>query len=283
MNKLKVKCALAAALVPAALMIAASAGAAVTTVPQSALTPSTTYYTDLIGGGLGPAAVMTGGGNASNVGDLTGRNDDGFMGPINLGFTLSFFGGTYTQFWANNNGSISFTGGISDFIPTGPQGATVPIMSPFFADVDTRGALSGVMHVRTDIANEIIVTWDQVGYFASHDDKLDSFQLVLRGSDYVVPVGEGAIGFFYKDIQWDVANTSQTAAVGFGDGSTNGEVIEGSNLPGMAAVLNNHHIWFDPNLAPVPQVPEPETYALMLLGLGALGLAARRRKQGSAA
>jgi hypothetical protein len=283
MNKLKVKRALVAALVPVVLMAASSAGAAVTTVPQSALTASNYYYTDLIGGGLGPVAVMTGGGNAANVGLASGRNDDGFMGPIPLGFNLSFFGTTYTQFWANNNGNISFTGGISSFIPTGPQGATVPIMSPFFADVDTRGALSGVMHVRTDIANEIIVTWDQVGYYNSHDDKLDSFQLVLRGPDYVIPVGEGAIGFFYKDMQWDVANTSRTAAVGFGDGSANGEVIEGSNQPGMAAVLNNHNIWFDPNLAPVPQVPEPETYALMLLGLGALGLAVRRRKQDGAA
>jgi len=260
----------------------------VTVVPQSALTPSTSYYTDSIGGGLGPIAVMTGGDNASNIGALDGRNDDGFMGPIDLGFTLSFFGADYTQFWANNNGSISFTSGISLFLPTGPQGANAPIISPFFADVDTRNLASGVMHVRTDIANEIIVTWDAVGRFASLGDKLDSFQLVVRGPDYAIPVGEGAIGFFYKDMQWDVAVTSQTAAVGFGDGSANGEVIDGSNLPGMAAVLSNHHIWFDPNLAPVqqapvPQVPEPETYAMMLLGLGAVGFAVRRRKQRRAA
>ena len=29
----------------------------------------------------------------------------------------------------------------------------------------------------------------------------------------------------------------------------------------------------------VPTIPEPETYAMMLAGLGLLGLAARRRKQ----
>jgi hypothetical protein len=37
-----------------------------------------------------------------------------------------------------------------------------------------------------------------------------------------------------------------------------------------------------PNASPLP-VPEPETYAMMLAGLGLLGVAARRRKQKAAA
>jgi len=273
---------LAAAVAALACLAAPSADATLTVVPQSALIPSTTYYTELIGGGLGPIAVMTGGGSAPNIGGVDGRNDDGFVGPIDLGFTLSFFGADNTQFWANNNGNISFSGGISAFVPTGPQGASVPLISPFFADVDTRNTLSGVMHVRSDIANEIIVTWDAVGRFANRGDLLDSFQLVVRGPGYAIPVGEGAIGFFYKDMQWDVADTSSTAAIGFGDGNSNGVILEGSNEPGMAAVVDNHHIWFDPNLAPVSQVPEPETYVQLLLGLGAVGFAVRRRMHGRA-
>jgi hypothetical protein len=82
--------------------------------------------------------VTTGGGNAANVGDPSGRNDDGFRGPIPLGLSLTFFGNTYTSFFLNNNGNISFNGGIAAFTPTGPQGAPQPIISPFFADVDTR-------------------------------------------------------------------------------------------------------------------------------------------------
>ena len=62
--------ALWATIVPLALLAAAPAAATVTVIPQSALTPSTTYFTDLIGGGLGPIAVMTGGGNAANVGRI---------------------------------------------------------------------------------------------------------------------------------------------------------------------------------------------------------------------
>lgn len=260
--------------------IAASAAhAAVSTVPQSSLSPSNYYYTDLIGGGLGPIAVMTGGVHEPGIGSASGRNDDGYSGPIDLNFTLSFFGQTYTQFWANNNGNISFNGGIAAFIPEGPQGATVPVVSAFFGDVDTRGTASGVLHVRTNISDQIIVTWDRVGYFDGHDDKLNSFQLVLRGPNYVIPEGEGAIGFFYKDMQWDSTDTSTAAAVGFGDGDSNGVVLEGSNEPGMADVVGNHHIWFDANLTPIPSVPEPQTYALMAAGAIALAFALRPRRK----
>ena len=63
------------------LIAAGPAQASVVTIPDSALTPSTSYYTDIIGGGLGTLMVTTGGGNAANVGDPSGRNDDGFRGP----------------------------------------------------------------------------------------------------------------------------------------------------------------------------------------------------------
>lgn len=250
-----------------------------TIVPQSALVSSGQYYTDTIGGGIGSIVVMTGGGNASGVGAVSGRNDDGFSGPINLGFTLSFFGTSQTQFFANNNGSISFGAGISAFIPTGPTGAASPVISPYFADVDTRGALSGVLHLRNDIANEVILTWDHVGYFSAHDDKLDSFQLVVRGPSFSVPNGEGTIGFFYKDMPWISTDTSTTAAVGFGNGAGQSEVLQGSNTATINSALANHYVWFDQNLVVVPPpIPEPETYALMAAGLAVLGAVARRRK-----
>ena len=264
------------------LALAVCAGAhAQLIVPQTALTPSGLYYTDIIGGGIGSIVVMTDGGNAPGIGLATGRNDDGFSGPINFGYTLNFFGTNYTQFFANNNGNISFGAGISAFVPTGPTGAASPVISPYFADVDTRGTASGVLHLRNDIANQTILTWDNVGYYNGHTDLLDSFQLVVRGPGYVIPAGEGTIGFFYKNMPWINTDTSTTAAVGFGNGAGMSEVLEGSNTSTINAALTNHYIWFDQNLVvvPPPAIPEPETYALMLAGIAALGVVSRRRRR----
>jgi len=254
------------------VLIAGVVWAAVTTIPNSALIPSTQYYTDGLGGGIGSTVMAP--------------NDDSSAGPINLGFTVNFFGTNYTQFFVNNNGNVTFGNGLSAYTPTGPQGATQPIISPYFADVDTRGA--GQVYVRTDIPNEIIVTWDQVGYYSIHADKLASFQLVLRGPNYNVPAGEGTVGFFYKAVQWETGDASggtggfggTPAAVGFGDGNSSGYVLAASLQNGVSSVVTNHHIWFS-LVNGVPQVggggsPTPAPTSLYLLAVGLIGLAGYR-------
>lgn len=263
--------------------LAPTAFAAVVTLPTSALKPSSGVYTPngYYTNSLGTVAVMTGGVNAANIGQADGRNDDGFM-ALSLGFNVTFFGQTYNSLFLNNNGNVSFGAGIAAFTPEGPTGANAPVISAFFGDVDTRGANSGVMHYSLS-ANQLVVTWDQVGFYDRHADTTNSFQLVLRSNAYALPNGEGTIGFFYGDMDWEQTDTSRTAAVGFGDGEGNAVVIAGSNEPGMKDIVDNQYIWFNPNLTPVdPQepgeVPEPASLALVALGLAGLA-GARRRKQ----
>jgi hypothetical protein len=268
----------------AVLALAGKAQAAETIIPASALISSGSLYTNT----LGNVVVTTGGGNAPGIGDPSGRNDDGFSGPINLGFTLNYFGTNYTSFYINNNGNVSFGSGISAYIPTGPTGASAPVISPYFGDADSRGANSGVVHLNQS-ANQSIVTWDHIGYYDSHDDKLNTFQLVLRGPDYAVPSGEGQIGFFYTTMGWESTDTSQVSAIGFGDGSGNGQVLEGSLQAGTAALVQNKYIWFNlaggvpvvPPVTPPPTspVPEPGSISLLAFGSGALLFQIRRRKR----
>lgn len=252
---------------------------------------------------LGNVVVMTGGGNAPGIGAASGRNDDGFSGPISLPFSLNLFGTTYNQFWANNNGNISFGGGIAAFTPNGPTGATQPLISPFFADVDTRNSGSGVMYLNASNPNQVVATWDGVGYYNSAADKLDFFQLVLNNPN-AIPAGEGAIGFFYGTMQWEVggasggtdglcagtsfqAGTCTPAAVGFGDGLGNAQILQGSINPGIAGVVNDKYIWFDlQNGTPVPVSNSPEPGSVLLLATGILGsflVAQRVRPNRSAA
>jgi len=274
----------------AAALVAAQAGAAVTTIDASALTATNHLYSN----DFGHVVVTTGGGNAANVGAASGRNDDGFSGPVALGYTLqNFFGADYSSLFINNNGNVTFNGGLASFTPAGPQGATQPVIAPFFADVDTRGAQSGVVYVNQSIANETIITWDHVGYYNSASDKLDTFQLVIRGAGFNTPAGEGQIGFFYGDMNWETGSASggsggfggTPAAVGFGDGQSNGFILAGSTQNGISHVVNDSYIWFNvsdsgtPIPVPPTTVPEPGSMALLLAGLGVVATAARRRRQ----
>jgi hypothetical protein len=267
-----------AAAVAAVLLTSTAAHAAVITIPQSALVASSGYYTNDLGG----ISVTTGGGNGSNVGDPSGRNDDGFNGPVPLGFNFTMFGVTYTDIYINNNGNVSFGNGISAFVPSGPTGANQPIISPWFDDVDTRGANSGVVHLQEDTPGQLVVTWDNVGSFFEQDTLLDSFQLVLRSDSFNAPAGEGQIGFFYGTMGWEQSVYTTAAAIGFGDGAGNGEVLDGSGTQtDLNTVVANHHIWFNQNLSvvdPTVGVPEPATWAMMIVGFGLVGIAMRRRR-----
>jgi hypothetical protein len=140
--------------------------AALVTIPQSALNASPGVYTPngYYTNNLGPNIVTTGGTNWANVGQADGRNVDGFM-ALDLGFNFTYFGITYDSLFVNNNGHVSFNAGSALYTPNSPTGSSYAAISPFFGDVDTfHNPSSGVVHYNLT-AEELIVTWDNVGYF----------------------------------------------------------------------------------------------------------------------
>lgn len=81
-------------------------------------------------------------------------------------------------------------------------------------------------------------------------------------------------------------------ASGFADNSNSGETAEDrffgvTNAAGISAIFISNssggmevdHLQYGRNLVIAAPVPEPETYALMLAGLGVLGWSARRRRR----
>ena len=96
------------------------------------------------------------------------RNDDGSTGSVGIGFSIHFYGlSSQSTLFVNNNGNVTFTGPLSTFTPFGLLTSTIPIIAPFFADVDTRNLGSDVVRYGTgSIGGRSVfgVNWIDVGY-----------------------------------------------------------------------------------------------------------------------
>lgn len=189
------------------------------------------------------ASLLTGLGGDSGYGTLAMTpNDDESSSVLNLPFAINFFGNTYTTFFANNNGNITFESPLGDFTPNPFPVANQPMIAPWWADVDTRvagstgggegggdepaavaafsqvsaavaaaaatSATANNVYVASPNASTLVVTWDQVGYYSRNTDLTNSFQLVLRDRS---DTGKGNfdIDFRYEQLQWTTGDASE--------------------------------------------------------------------------
>ena len=230
-------------------------------------------------------------------------NDDGSTGLVDIGFTASFFGNEYTQLYVNNNGNVTFDFSQGTYTPYDLNTTGRVIIAPFFADVDTRSAGSPVTYgVGTyDGQSAFGVNWVDVDYYRSSVDHAarNSFQLILVDRSN----GDFDILFNYDTIQWETGTASSGSAEGLGGYSARagysngtltpgtffelpGSAVNGAFLDGGANALAYQSILFEvrngavsaPIIVP-PPIPEPETYAMLLAGLGIVGAMARRRRK----
>lgn len=224
-------------------------------------------------------------------------NDDGSTSAVNVGFMLNFFGNSYDKLFVNNNGNVTFRESLRTFVPFGLQSNSFPIIAPFFADVDTRGAGSGLVQYGQGMVNGLQafgVNWINVGYYASGVDRLNSFQLILTNrSD--VSAGDFDIQFNYDQVKWELGSASQgvSAVAGYTDGGTNDFEFAGSRVNGAMLDSNlgtglihgsrnstvlgqyNFNVRNGQVIAPSP-VSAPGTLAVLGLGLAGLGMMRRR-------
>lgn len=251
------------------------------------------------------SAIRTG---LFNSNTLAG-NDDGSTGAIGLGFDANFFGVTYNSTYVNNNGNVTFTDSSNTFTPSGLSASSLPIIAPYFADVDTRSSDALTYGTNTlDGHLAFGVDWVNVGYFSNGNDRLNSFQLILIDrSD--IGVGDFDIEFNYDQIQWEAGNASGgsgglggiSAAAGYSNGLPGddlvfyelpGSLVNGALLDGgPEALTEDSNVGVDGRYLfnvrngevseaqePGPvSTPEPSTF--LLLGAGLVGLAALGRKR----
>jgi Nidogen-like len=184
-----------------------------------------------------PAAIRMLPGFTTNT---LGPEDDAPSQTFTLPFTINFFGVQTNMVHVNNNGNISFNVDNPTFTPTAlnTDNGGIPIIAPFFADVDTRTGATVTFGSDTLCGEQVFgVDYINVGYFAQHVDKLNSFQLILI-SRPETGAGNFDIEFNYNSIQWETGDASggtgglggSSAAVGYSNGTgTPGTFFE---LPG---------------------------------------------------
>ena len=138
-------------------------------------------------------------------------NDDYYSNLITLPFTFDFYGNTYNSLYINNNGNISFLSQYSTFTANPFPDSSYNMIAPFWGDVDTRdstmmGNIGTVWYKMTP--NALVVVWDHVGYFNTHGDKTNTFQLIISdGTDPLIPIGNN-VSFCYEDMQWTTGDAS---------------------------------------------------------------------------
>jgi hypothetical protein len=187
----------------------------------------------MAGNARGQATLLTSlGGTVGFGSDCLPPNDDGSYPATGTGLDITpgfpaglhFYSGTYTALWINNNGNISFNSSLSSFTPDAFPGAAQPMIAPYWADVDTRGVgcsatgdvcldptTNGVWWSLTP--GQLVVTWDQVGFFECHASPVMSFQLILTAAPSCVAADAGGgtdfdIEFRYAECGWEVGDAS---------------------------------------------------------------------------
>jgi len=161
------------------------------------------------------AAPLLGGlgGEAGYGPDSLWLNDDESTGEIDIRgafpMGLRFFGMSFTSLYLNNNGNVTFGGPLGTYTPQAFPVASQRMIAPWWGDVDTRGggrpARNGVYWSITP--GRFVATWHDVGYFSTHDDLQNDFQLILTAA-----VGAGPqdfdVEFRYNRCQWTTGDAS---------------------------------------------------------------------------
>ncbi|HWI43289.1 MAG TPA: carboxypeptidase regulatory-like domain-containing protein [Nocardioides sp.] len=167
-------------------------------------------------------------------------NDDDSTDAVALPFDLKFYGNSYDQLYVNNNGNVTFSEPLGDFTPEDITGETGrPIIAPFFADVDTTGESSNVVtYGASPDGKTFCVNWADVGYFAGHDDKLNTFQLLLTTNQNSPGrvAGDFDIRFNYDEVLWETGDASD-GDNGFGGTSALAGFSAGTGQPGSFVQL----------------------------------------------
>lgn len=200
------------------------------------------------------------------------RCDDCFQ-EVQMPFSYTLYGTPYSSVFISNNGLVSFgTGvsGVSSFSPAPfPISGLPPIITPYWADVDTRtakGTYTNKVWYKV-YSDRVVVIWDSVGYYDNHTDQLCKFELTLFDNSHPLHQfgSNWDVRWTWDTLSWDRGDVNAATSypvTGFQDGKGNYFNFPGSATgripiyPGPASKVLLLDTFRDPqSLAALPVVP----------------------------
>lgn len=202
--------------------------------------------------------LLTGlGGEAGFGTGVLDYNDDGSSAEIDLrpAFPngLDYFGQRFTSFYVNNNGNVTFGQAVGSYTPEAFPLVGQRMIAPFWGDVDTRGAGRPSRNgVYWDIRpGRVVVTWHNVGYYGTHDDHQNSFQLVIESNAMLDLDHIWRVELRYARCEWTTGDASggqggrggTPAQAGFnaGDGQV-ARMLPGSRTDGVLGLCRQSNV-----------------------------------------
>ncbi|MDR1063748.1 MAG: PEP-CTERM sorting domain-containing protein [Azoarcus sp.] len=222
--------------------------------------------------------------------------DNVVSSAVDIGFEVNFFGTEYSQLYVSNNGNINFGRPYAIWYWEGTNNYYDSYLAPYFSDVYTYSGSVTYGRTTFDGYSAFGVSWINVPGFITSASLRNSFQLlIVDRSD--VGAGDFDFIFNYDQIQW---KDSYGSFVGYGakgqDFGFSTDIYDGglltltnpSQLPYQSLnsdvagrfVFEVRDGVVSPGLPRMMPVPEPETWGMMLAGLGLLSAIARRRRAG---
>lgn len=174
---------------------------------------------------------------AFNSGTVIPSSDDATHGPFNIGFTFSFFGNNYTQFYVGSNGWIGFssaqtTGYTAQYIPN--AGSPKNVIMADWEDLYPGSANIYYTTVGTSPNRKLIVSFNAVPHYGCRTN-LHTFQFVLYESSNVIDV-------YYQDKPLCSGNNSTAGLVNVDN--TNVVPVGGKNASAWSAT--NYAVRYTP-------------------------------------
>ncbi|MBL0031710.1 MAG: PKD domain-containing protein [Bacteroidetes bacterium] len=141
------------------------------------------------------------------------RNDDGSTTVIALPFNFCFYGRMVDSVFINNNGNVSIDNAYWTYSADSFPSSAFTMIAPFWSDVDTQDPASGLVYYQIT-ATHMIVQWEEVGYYSSHSDLKNTFQLIMTdGVDNLLPPNSN-VSFCYKEMEWACGDITGTGGFG---------------------------------------------------------------------